>query len=116
MLAALPMAMLYIDAPLSTLKTAVVLAVIPFMFVLVVVMVVSLFRWLREDYGSMCGYQIVEQSRQMALEQLCVPRSQLQMIPFLSQNWRLGHRTGLRGRSYDEAPRDEAGRGRLVRC
>ncbi|NWA28151.1 BCCT family transporter [Pseudomonas gingeri] len=67
MLAALPMAMLYIDAPLSTLKTAVVLAAIPFMFVLVV-MVVGLFRWLREDYGSMCAYQIEEQSRQMAQE------------------------------------------------
>ena len=68
MLAALPMAMLYIDAPLSTLKTAVVLAAIPFIFVLVV-MVVGLFRWLREDYGTMCAYQIEEKVAAMALEE-----------------------------------------------
>lgn len=67
MLAALPMAMLYIDAPLGTLKTAVVLAAIPFMFVLVI-MVAGLFRWFKEDYGNLCSYQIEEQSRLMAQE------------------------------------------------
>lgn len=65
MLAALPTAMLYINAPLGTLKTAVTLAAIPFMFVLVV-MVWGLFKWMREDYGSLCAYQIEEQARQMA--------------------------------------------------
>lgn len=73
MLAALPMAMLYIDAPLSTLKTAVIMAAIPFIFVLVM-MIGGLFKWLREDYGSMTSYQIEEQSRrQIHAELLTFP-------------------------------------------
>jgi BCCT family betaine/carnitine transporter len=51
MLAILPLAMLYIKAPLSTLKTAVILTAIPFICILIV-KIWGLFKWLREDYGS----------------------------------------------------------------
>ncbi|RQR24556.1 BCCT family transporter [Burkholderia sp. Bp9143] len=51
MLAALPLAMLYIKAPLSTLKTAVILTAIPFICILVV-KIWGLFKWLREDHGA----------------------------------------------------------------
>jgi L-alanine-DL-glutamate epimerase-like enolase superfamily enzyme len=64
MLAALPLAMLYINASLSTLKTAVILTAIPFIFVLLV-KIWGLLKWLREDFGSMPAYQIEEQSRRM---------------------------------------------------
>ncbi|UIN54033.1 MULTISPECIES: BCCT family transporter [Pseudomonas] len=63
MLAALPTAMLYINAPLTTLKTAVTLAAIPFILVLVVMML-GLFRWLRQDYGNLTSAQIESQSRE----------------------------------------------------
>lgn len=51
MLAILPLAMLYIKAPLSTLKTAVILTAIPFVLILAV-KIWGLLRWLREDHGA----------------------------------------------------------------
>ncbi|WP_339433891.1 BCCT family transporter [Pseudomonas sp. EA_65y_Pfl2_P78] len=66
LLAALPMAMLYINASLSTLKTAVILSAIPFVGILMV-KIWGLFKWLREDYSAMPGYQIEEQAQRLAL-------------------------------------------------
>jgi len=51
MLAILPLGMLYIKAPLSTLKTAVILTAIPFVIILAV-KIWGLFKWLREDHDS----------------------------------------------------------------
>ncbi|QRY82237.1 BCCT family transporter [Pseudomonas sp. PDNC002] len=65
MLAALPLAMLYINASLNTLKTAVILTAIPFIFILMV-KIWGLLRWLREDYSGLSAQAISEQSRRLA--------------------------------------------------
>ncbi|WP_339442923.1 BCCT family transporter [Pseudomonas hunanensis] len=57
MLAAIPLAMLYIDAPLHTLKTVVSLAAIPFILILLVKMY-GLIKWMREDFGHLPGHRI----------------------------------------------------------
>ncbi|MCO7638734.1 BCCT family transporter [Pseudomonas sp. S 311-6] len=57
MLAAIPLAMLYIDAPLHTLKTVVSLAAVPFILVLLVKMH-GLLKWMREDYGHLPAHRI----------------------------------------------------------
>jgi len=57
MLAAIPLAMLYINAPLHTLKTVVTCAAIPFVLVLGVKMY-GLFKWMREDYGDIPAHLI----------------------------------------------------------
>ncbi|WP_339433887.1 BCCT family transporter [Pseudomonas sp. EA_65y_Pfl2_P78] len=62
LLAALPLSMLYINAPLSTLKTAVILTAIPFIAVLAV-KIWGLMRWLKEDYSHMSAEAIVAQGR-----------------------------------------------------
>lgn len=67
LLAALPLAMLYINAPLSTLKTAVILTAIPFILILVV-KIIGLLRWLREDYRDMPSEQIIQQAAQWAAQ------------------------------------------------
>ncbi|MFJ4344333.1 BCCT family transporter [Pseudomonas sp. NPDC089401] len=68
LLAALPLAMLYINAPLSTLKTAVILTAIPFIVILVV-KIGGLFKWLREDYSDWSTERIIAQARQMAVQE-----------------------------------------------
>ncbi|NIF29449.1 BCCT family transporter [Pantoea sp. Tr-811] len=67
LLAALPLAMLYINAPLSTLKTAVILTAIPFILILVV-KICGLFKWLREDYSDWSTERIILQARQLAVQ------------------------------------------------
>ncbi|MFM9384450.1 BCCT family transporter [Pseudomonas sp. UV AK001] len=57
MLAAIPLAMLYIGAPLHALKTVVTVAAIPFLAVLIVKMY-GLFRWMKADYGSFPAHEI----------------------------------------------------------
>ncbi|MGE8062979.1 BCCT family transporter [Pseudomonas sp. NPDC089547] len=68
LLAALPLAMLYINAPLSTLKTAVILTAIPFILILVV-KIWGLFKWLREDYSDWSTERIIMQARQLAVQE-----------------------------------------------
>lgn len=66
MLAAIPLAMLWINAPLHALKTVVTVAAIPFVIVLAVKMY-GLFKWMREDYGDVPSHLIekgVETSEQ----------------------------------------------------
>ena len=65
MLAVLPLAMLYINASLNTLKTAVILTAIPFIFILMV-KIWGLLKWLREDYAAMPAHLIEEQSARLA--------------------------------------------------
>ncbi|MEN0105317.1 MAG: BCCT family transporter, partial [Pseudomonas sp.] len=65
LLAAVPLAMLYIHASLATLKTAVILTAIPFILVLMV-KIWGLLKWLREDYSGMSAAQIAEQSKALA--------------------------------------------------
>lgn len=57
MLAAIPLAMLYIDAPLHALKTVVTLAAIPFVMILMI-KVYGLLKWMREDYGDIPAHLI----------------------------------------------------------
>ncbi|MFL9672955.1 BCCT family transporter [Pseudomonas marginalis] len=57
MLAAIPLAMLYIGAPLHALKTVVTVAAIPFLAVLIVKMY-GLLRWMKADYGSCPAHEI----------------------------------------------------------
>lgn len=57
MLAAIPLAMLYIGAPLHALKTVVTVAAIPFLAVLIVKMY-GLFRWMQADYGNSPAHEI----------------------------------------------------------
>ncbi len=57
MLAAIPLAMLYIDAPLHALKTVVTLAAIPFVMILII-KVYGLLKWMREDYGDIPAHLI----------------------------------------------------------
>ncbi|WP_085705765.1 BCCT family transporter [Pseudomonas sp. B8(2017)] len=57
MLAAIPLAMLYIDAPLHALKTVVTLAAIPFVMILII-KVYGLLKWMREDYGDVPAHLI----------------------------------------------------------
>lgn len=65
LLAMLPLAMLYINASLNTLKTAVILTAIPFIFILIV-KIWGLLKWLREDYAAMPAHLIEEQSAHLA--------------------------------------------------
>ncbi|QCY09490.1 BCCT family transporter [Pseudomonas sp. MPC6] len=65
LLAVLPLAMLYINASLNTLKTAVILTAIPFIFILMV-KIWGLLKWLREDYAAMPAHLIEEQSARLA--------------------------------------------------
>jgi BCCT family betaine/carnitine transporter len=65
LLAALPLAMLYINASLNTLKTAVILTAIPFILILIV-KIWGLLKWLREDYSGMSAERIVEQAKRLA--------------------------------------------------
>lgn len=65
LLAVLPLAMLYINASLNTLKTAVILTAIPFIFILIV-KIWGLLKWLREDYAAMPAHLIEEQSAHLA--------------------------------------------------
>ncbi|MFP3569994.1 BCCT family transporter [Paraburkholderia sp. SIMBA_030] len=65
MLAALPMTMLYINAPLDTLKTAVILTALPFIAILGV-KIWGLLRWLSQDYGAMPAHAIEEQTARLA--------------------------------------------------
>ncbi|WP_282363465.1 BCCT family transporter [Pseudomonas sp. PS01297] len=65
LLAALPLAMLYINASLNTLKTAVILTAIPFIFILFV-KIWGLLKWLREDYAAMPASLIEEQSERLS--------------------------------------------------
>ena len=60
--------MLYINAPLSTLKTAVILTAIPFILILVV-KIWGLFKWLREDYRDWSTERIIVQARQLAVQE-----------------------------------------------
>ncbi|WP_339467108.1 BCCT family transporter [Pseudomonas capeferrum] len=71
MLAALPLSMLYINASLHTLKTAVILSAIPFVMVLLV-KIWGLLKWLREDYGSVSAQQIIDEAL-MQREELEIP-------------------------------------------
>lgn len=57
MLAAIPLAMLYIGAPLHALKTVVTVAAIPFLAVLMVKMY-GLLRWMKADYGNSPAHEI----------------------------------------------------------
>ncbi|MFM0236016.1 BCCT family transporter, partial [Paraburkholderia sediminicola] len=65
MLAALPMTMLYINAPLDTLKTAVILTALPFIAILGV-KIWGLLRWLSQDDGAMPAHAIEEQAARLA--------------------------------------------------
>ena len=70
MLAAIPLAMLYIGAPLHALKTVVTVAAIPFLAVLVVKMY-GLLRWMKADYGNAPAHEI---------EMRCSERSELTVL------------------------------------
>ncbi|MFJ4440764.1 BCCT family transporter [Pseudomonas sp. NPDC089422] len=71
MLAALPLAMLYINASLHTLKTAVILSAIPFVLILLV-KIWGLLKWLHQDYGSVPAQQIIEEAM-MQREEIEIP-------------------------------------------
>lgn len=70
MLAAIPLAMLYIGAPLHALKTVVTVAAIPFLAVLIVKMY-GLLRWMKADYGDSPAHEI---------ELMCSERSELSLL------------------------------------
>jgi len=59
MLTLVPLAMIFSKAPLNTMKTAVIVTAIPFLVILLI-KVVGLVRWLREDYGHVPGHLIEE--------------------------------------------------------
>lgn len=89
MLAVLPLAMLYINASLNTLKTAVILTAIPFIFILMV-KIWGLLKWLREDYAAMPAHLIEAQSARLAQGTACdaeqAPRQACQGAPKTLEN------------------------------
>ncbi|MFF3699638.1 MULTISPECIES: BCCT family transporter [Pseudomonas] len=89
MLAVLPLAMLYINASLNTLKTAVILTAIPFIFILMV-KIWGLLKWLREDYAAMPAHLIEAQSARLAQCTACdaeqAPRQACQGAPKTLEN------------------------------
>ncbi|WP_282361338.1 BCCT family transporter [Pseudomonas sp. PS01300] len=89
MLAVLPLAMLYINASLNTLKTAVILTAIPFIFILMV-KIWGLLKWLREDYAAMPAHLIEAQSARLAQSTACdteqAPRQARQGAPKTLEN------------------------------
>lgn len=89
MLAVLPLAMLYINASLNTLKTAVILTAIPFIFILMV-KIWGLLKWLREDYAAMPAHLIEAQSARLAQGTACdteqAPRQARQGAPKTLEN------------------------------
>ena len=51
MVTVMPLMMIFIDAPLDTIKTAAIVTAIPLLVVLVI-MNYGMIRWMREDYGE----------------------------------------------------------------
>lgn len=47
----MPMAMIFINAPLNTIKTAAIVTAIPLLFILII-MNYGMIRWMREDFGT----------------------------------------------------------------
>jgi BCCT family betaine/carnitine transporter len=62
MLSALPLVLMLIDAPLTTIKSCAIASAIPLAIILAI-LIVGLVRWLKEDYGHMHSYEIEEISR-----------------------------------------------------
>lgn len=62
MLAAVPLAMMFIDAPLNTIKTCAIVTSIPLMFI-IAYMVFGFVKWLSQDYALVSGEDILKQSR-----------------------------------------------------
>ncbi len=62
MLAAVPLAMMFIDAPLNTIKTCAIVTSIPLMFI-IGYMVYGFIKWMREDFALTSGEDILRQSR-----------------------------------------------------
>lgn len=59
MLTLVPLVMVFIKAPLNTMKTAVIVTALPFSVVLALLLY-GLIRWLREDYGHLPAEQIAQ--------------------------------------------------------
>ncbi|WP_440952284.1 BCCT family transporter [Methanococcoides sp. FTZ1] len=62
MLSALPLVLMLIDAPLTTIKSCAVASAIP-LAVILAILIVGLVRWLKEDYGHMHSHEIEEISK-----------------------------------------------------
>ncbi len=65
MLAAVPLAMMFIEAPLNTIKTCAIVTSIPLMFI-IGYMVYGFIKWMRQDYALTSGEDILRQSREAA--------------------------------------------------
>jgi BCCT family betaine/carnitine transporter len=59
MLSALPLVLMFIDAPLTTIKSCAVASAIPLAIILAI-LVIGLMKWLKEDYGHMHSHEIEE--------------------------------------------------------
>ncbi|MDD7911592.1 MULTISPECIES: BCCT family transporter [Pseudovibrio] len=65
MLAAVPLAMMFIEAPLNTIKTCAIVTSIPLLFI-IGYMVQGFIRWMHQDYGLVSGENIQQLAREAA--------------------------------------------------
>lgn len=61
MLAVVPLTMMFIDAPLNTIKTCAIVTAVP-LTLLLCVQIFGLFKWIFEDYGDMPSFRITEEN------------------------------------------------------
>jgi len=62
MVVVVPMAMIFVDAPLNTIKTAAIMTAVPLSAILLL-MCYGMVRWMREDYGLHSREQILVEAR-----------------------------------------------------
>lgn len=61
-LSSLPLALMYVGAPLSTIQTCAFIGTVPLIFILML-MIIILFRWLYKDYGGKSADQIFKEEK-----------------------------------------------------
>ncbi|RDH43019.1 BCCT family transporter [Zooshikella ganghwensis] len=72
LLAAVPLAMLFINAPLNTIKTCAIVTSIPLTFILFY-MVYGFINWLKTDYGLQTAEQIMQESDIIPKDDVAIP-------------------------------------------
>ena len=76
MLAAVPLAMMFIDAPLNTIKTCAIVTSIPLTFILGY-QVYGFVKWMTADYALKSSEQILQESREKAGEGVVVEEGEM---------------------------------------
>lgn len=71
MIAAVPLAMMFTNAPISTIKTCAIVTGIPLSIVMAV-LIVGFYRWMKEDYGeaSLVGKKLINKSEVPKIEEI----------------------------------------------